>query len=387
MGQKFVTVKLKKLLVFHPALAPYRVDFFNALGLAFDATFYFSNANAKDQIFDQQQLRSLCNFRFRLLDKGMEFGGRSFRTGIHSLLNKHRPDIVICSEYSQITLMIILLKLAFRQKFRLYTISDDSVDLSAKRSGVRKWLRDKVSHYIDGVILPGRSVCNWYHQHVNNKTRLFPLPIVHENRSFRAKLEEVFPTVVSQWEENKLDDKRIFLFVGRLVKIKNAGFLIQAFHSALPEMPGAVLYIIGDGDENETLRDQAKDLELGQNCIFLGRLDGQALYAWFRMAHCLVLPSYQEPYGAVVNEALLAGCKVLCSKLAGASELITVENGAIFDPHDMKALSDLLISQYHSIEPGKQKLKLRPDLMPFQLSNKLKPLISFLEFQSPIHSF
>lgn len=370
---------MKKLLVFHPALAPYRVDFFNALNDAFDASFYFSNDNVKDQNFDQQQLRSQCRFEFHLLDKGLEVGGRSFRTGISGLLKTHKPDIVICSEYSQITVLVLLLKIVYGLKFKIFTISDDSVDLSAKRRGARKVLRDKVSHYINGIIFPGVSVCNWYHKHVNSKTRLFSLPIVHENNAFRTKIEKVLPAAALKRYEYGLQDKKVFLFVGRLVKIKNAEFLIHAFGIGASKMPDAVLVIIGDGPERETLHKLVKELKLESTCIFLGRLEGDALHAWFQIAHYLVLPSYQEPYGAVVNEALLAGCWVLCSKLAGAAELIAPYNGAIFDPFEKNEFCDLMVAHYDRIKVNTQQDELRSDLMPFQLSDKLTSLISFLK--------
>ncbi len=370
---------MKKLLVFHPALAPYRVDFFNALADAFDAQFYFSYDNLTDQRFDQQKLRSQCRFDFRLLDRGMEIGGRSVRTGIFKLLRRTKPNIVICSEYSQITILVLVLKLLFGLKFKVYTISDDSIDLSVKRKGVRKWLRDIVSHYIDGIIFPSESVCNWYREHINAKTCVFPLPIVHDNRVFRSMLQKILPSAVLEQVHSGLTSKKIFLFVGRLVKIKNAGLLIHAFANAVVKMPDAVLVIIGDGEENLTLRNLANEFGLERNCLFLGRLEGEVLYTWLHIAHYLVLPSYQEPYGVVVNEALLAGCKVLCSKLAGAAELITPLNGFVFDPFDFEDLSQLMVSCYHGVNINSQKIGLKPDLMPFQLDEKLNSLVSLLK--------
>lgn len=61
--------------------------------------------------------------------------------------------------------------------------------------------------------------------------------------------------------------------------------------------------------------------------------EGDDLYVWYKAADTLVLPSYREPFGAVVNEALLAGCKCVVSKNAGASCLINEGiNGYTFDP-------------------------------------------------------
>ena len=58
-----------KVLVFHPALAPYRVDFFNALNNYFEASFYFSLKNVNDQKFDQENLKSLCNFNCNYISR------------------------------------------------------------------------------------------------------------------------------------------------------------------------------------------------------------------------------------------------------------------------------------------------------------------------------
>ena len=42
----------KRAIILHPAIAPYRVDFFNSLAKEFDASFYFEFDNALEQAFD-----------------------------------------------------------------------------------------------------------------------------------------------------------------------------------------------------------------------------------------------------------------------------------------------------------------------------------------------
>ena len=41
----------KRAIILHPAIAPYRVDFFNSLAKEFDASFYFEFDNALEQAF------------------------------------------------------------------------------------------------------------------------------------------------------------------------------------------------------------------------------------------------------------------------------------------------------------------------------------------------
>lgn len=66
--------------------------------------------------------------------------------------------------------------------------------------------------------------------------------------------------------------------------------------------------------------------------LFVGKKQGDDLLAYYNLGQIFVLPSFYERFGAVVNEALLAGCYTLCSNVAGASCLVKFPNGDIFDP-------------------------------------------------------
>ena len=55
----------KKLLIFHPALAPYRVDFFNALGRLYCCKIVFLTHNNANQNFDQEALLANATFQAR----------------------------------------------------------------------------------------------------------------------------------------------------------------------------------------------------------------------------------------------------------------------------------------------------------------------------------
>lgn len=76
---------------------------------------------------------------------------------------------------------------------------------------------------------------------------------------------------------------------------------------------------------------------------FPGWLEGVRLAAWYNLADIFVLPSLVEPFGAVVNDALAAGCFCLVSGRCGSSCLIRQGwNGELFDPEDEERLASLL---------------------------------------------
>lgn len=366
-----------KILIFHPALAPYRVDFFNALSRHFNCKFYFNYRNVQDQKFDQDYLRKQINFEPIFIEKGFSLIGRTFRLGIISILRKEKPNTVICSEFGQITLISFIYYLLSAKKFRLYTICDDSIANSIERKGIRAILRNIISKNIDGVIYASREVAEWNVKHVSRKIKPFELPIIHEDEIFRKKIKESLPTAKQHIIKYKLEGKRVVLFVGRLVEVKNIPFLLNAFSKVNSE--NTVLVIVGSGSLENQLKQITTKNNIQEKVIFTGRLEGLELYAWFALAHLFVLPSTYEPFGAVINESLLAGCQVLCSNKAGAVTLVNEQNGVSFDPYVEIELSEKLNYIIKSLDVIQNtEVVIRKNNMPFSFNDKIEQLIKKL---------
>ena len=98
--------------------------------------------------------------------------------------------------------------------------------------------------------------------------------------------------------------------------------------------------------------------------IFVGHKEGDKLYAWYNIAQCFVLASYQEPFGAVTNEAMLGGCWPFISIQAGSQCLIEDKvNGNVFSPTNKEQLRDLIKNKLLPSTPIKLPLQLRKNLM------------------------
>ena len=144
-----------------------------------------------------------------------------------------------------------------------------------------------------------------------------------------------------------------------------------------------MLVIVGEGPEKDDLMRLADGLQL--NILFTGRLEGDALFAWYVLADVFVLASVQEAFGAVTNEALLAGCKVLVSRKAGSSCLVREGvNGFTFEPTDVDTLAQLMqiVSAKKENREGENKKRegdfLKPNRMLVSFSECMDRLVSFL---------
>jgi glycosyltransferase involved in cell wall biosynthesis len=367
----------KKMLIFHPSLAPYRVDFFNALHKAFVANFYFTLKNVSDQKFDQSALRTACDFESNYLENGFEFGSRSVRTGVFSVIRKARPDIILCSEYGPVTVLVFMYLKFFRRKTKLYILSDDSLTNSIARSGIRAFLRNTISKHIDGVIFTSDEVCEWYKKNISEKTKTLVLPIIHNDEDFRERCFNSIPLANSNIKKYGLEATKVVLFVGRLVEVKNLHFLLRSF-SMIPD-DDTRLILVGDGPLRNDLEILAKKLKIQDRVIFTGRLEGKSLYSWYALAQIFVFPSTFERYGAVINEALLGGCYVLCSETAGAAALVNHINGSLFSPINDDDFAKKLQASIQAAAPLKTEIKdLRTNKMPFNFDKKISELIAQL---------
>lgn len=358
-----------KVLIFHPALAPYRVDFFNALNKFFNTSFYFSLNNVKDQKFDQEKLKELCDFNCNYISNGFEFFGRSIRFRIFNIIRKEKPDIIFCSEYSQITLLALIFCKFWNRNIKLYTFSDDSISNSKSRKGYRSVFRNLISRRLNGVVFTSKQVSSWYSENISTETHTLELPVIHSEESLRKKYLESINQANRNISKYELNGKKVLLFVGRLVDVKNLFFLIKCFSNV--ESNDKRLIIVGDGPLKDKLFKYTEALDLLDEVLFIGRKEGVELYSWYTFSQLFILPSTYEPFGAVVNEALVGGSNVLCSSLAGASALINSGNGELFNPYDEKDLIVKLNYAFRKVNVISNKVsQLRISRMPFTFEDK-----------------
>jgi glycosyltransferase involved in cell wall biosynthesis len=89
---------------------------------------------------------------------------------------------------------------------------------------------------------------------------------------------------------------------------------------------------------------RARSLGLEGRTHFLGFTNQSSLPAVYCASDLMVLPSEYEPFGVVVNEAMLCGCVPLVSDHVGAgSDLVSPgDNGYVFTCGDVDNLAALL---------------------------------------------
>ena len=135
------------------------------------------------------------------------------------------------------------------------------------------------------------------------------------------------------------------LFVGRLVDEKGLPTLLEAAKALSRSI---ALTVAGDGPHRD--RFQADAARAGLDVAWVGQQPPSQLAELYRRSDCVVIPSIttpmtREPWGFVVNEAMLSGCVVVGSSAVGAvaGGLLQDEaTGLVFAEGDHKALQQQL---------------------------------------------
>ena len=124
---------------------------------------------------------------------------------------------------------------------------------------------------------------------------------------------------------------------GRLTRVKGFDLLIDA----VAQLPGAHLWLVGDGDQADALREQAERAGISARVKFLGwRDDPTEVIA---AADAFVLPSRDEPLGNALLEAWGAGVASVATRTDGPNWYATHEGDCLLVPvGDARAIAAAL---------------------------------------------
>jgi glycosyltransferase involved in cell wall biosynthesis len=137
-------------------------------------------------------------------------------------------------------------------------------------------------------------------------------------------------------------EQPVILFASKLIPRKRPIDLLRAFQIVRKRI-SATLVFVGSGNEEAALK-HLVFTESITDVLFLGFQNQTALPQFFAIADIFVLPSENEPWGLVINEAMCAGLPIVASADIGAvPDLVRHgETGFIFRCGDIEQLTECL---------------------------------------------
>jgi glycosyltransferase involved in cell wall biosynthesis len=114
--------------------------------------------------------------------------------------------------------------------------------------------------------------------------------------------------------------------IGRLTYQKNFVLFLEVAAAIAKDHPKALFILVGTGEDESSLRAQAKQLDLGDRVRFLGYVAEMA--ALWPAIDCLLLTSRYEGLPITILEAMACGAPIVASNLDGMREILRDEQNA-----------------------------------------------------------
>ena len=138
--------------------------------------------------------------------------------------------------------------------------------------------------------------------------------------------------------------KPTILFFANVVKRKGIFPLIEAFPAVMREFKDCTLRVAGDGPDLDQVKRRVAELGCASQVEFLGhkeRADAPELY---RNCSVYCLPSYGEPYGMTVVEAMSCARALVVTDCGALPHLVHESGGMRVPLGDAEALAQALVA-------------------------------------------
>lgn len=305
------------------------------------------------------ELRLMGPKSFATGASGSGNGGSSLRIplqpGLIKVVRRSKPDVMVTDGFFQWSTAAIWLRAI--KGIPHVMLYERTCHTERNAQWYRKAYRKLVMRWIDAICCNGR-LCGEYTRNLG-----FPQDrITYGHMVADVEGMKQAGLDISEIETAKIKDKyslkgMVFLYVGGLVHRKGVDKLLKAWKvvAANSESQAMTLLIVGYGPQREELEQYCERNRLN-NVRFAGAIDYDELVPFYKLADVFIIPTLSDNWSLVVPEAMACGLPILCSKYNGCwPELVTPDNGWVFDPHDV---ADTVVSLEKCIQSSKALTKM-----------------------------
>lgn len=323
--------KKTKVLFLTNVPSPYRVSFFNELGKFCDLTVLFERRSAsnRDPLWKADGFE---NFHGIYLD-GMHFGDDgSISFKYRKYLKKGQYDFVILCGYSSPTGVFTFLYC--RRRKIPYIVSSDGAFMR-KESKFRFRFKRFVLSEAAAALGTTDETLRYFRTYGISKTFKYPFTSLYEKDILKELPTETEKKLLRKKLEIK--ENKIVLAVGQFIHRKGFDLLIRCA-SRFDGDTG--FYFVGGNATPGYIK--LKEENNSDNVHFIGFKTKTELNDFYKMADVLVLPTREDIWGLVINEAMACGLPVITTEHCGSGRELVNEggNGYIVPVDDADILSE-----------------------------------------------
>lgn len=300
--------------------------------------------------------------------------------GLINTIKNTNPDIIITDGFFQWTYAPLVIKL-FNKKVKHVMCYEGWQHTERNMQFFRIWYRKLAMKLIDSICCNG-ILSKRYVESLGYPSEKISLGNMAADTSFFSeKSSEITQCDIDSFRKRMNLKGTVYCFSGRLVQLKGIKELVVAWKN-FSINKNVTLFIIGDGPLKEELESYINENNLS-NIIFAGFVNYVDLPIYYKASDIFIIPTLQDNWSLVVPEAMACGLPIMSSIYNGCyPELVTKENGWIFDPLDKANMESTLSNSYKNInkEMGIKSeeivLNFSPKIIAGNIFNTLLKLIS-----------
>lgn len=324
--------------------APYMVDRFNALGRreVFDFEAWFNDRREPDRSWRVNERD--WQFAYRYIPT-LVLGGKRLHVPL-PLFGPAMPDLLV-SLYAEPAFVLGWIVARLRKRHVAFWAQVTNDNWVVRRPWRERFKRIMFSR-VDATLGSGQQSRRFAMRYGTPANRALTLQHAIDVDHFAGGAAAAQPNRQTIRKRLGLTGTT-FVYVGRLWDGKGLSYLIDAFQRVQRGSSDPVsLLIVGDGEAEEDLRALCRDHGI-VNVVFAGFRDKEELPELYAASDVFVFPTLGDPYGLVVDEAMVSGLPVISTDAAGeiGQRIEHGNNGYIVSAGDPEALAEPMLELAH----------------------------------------
>jgi len=322
---------MKKVLYLTNLPTPYRVNFFNELGKFCELTVAYERRFASDR--NEKWLSGKSSNFCSVFLRGLNYKTESaLCLDILKMIKNENYDHIIVGGYSTPTGMLTILYLKF-MKIKFTLNSDGGIIKNDSR--IKALVKKTFISSAENWLSTGK-VTNDYLAYYGANTEdiiEYPFTSLTETDLLKSICNDSVKKEIR--ESLKIKEENVILFVGQLIHRKGIDLLLKA----VPLLTKPVgVYIIGGKPPKEYI-DLLHNLSL-DNVYFLDFMEKEMLSRYYLASDIFVLPTREDIWGLVINEAMSYGLPIITTNkcVAGVELVEDSINGYIIESDNVNQL-------------------------------------------------
>lgn len=208
----------------------------------------------------------------------------------------------------------------------------------------------------DAIITPTQRIADVVKRYnITRPTHILPTGIPNSMASVPQENKKAFAEKFYNQDFPQFKDKKLMLYVGRVVKEKNLDFLFPVLKEVQKTVPNTSLLIVGGGPELEPLKERTKAAHLENDIFYTGYIPRENLAYYYSLADVFTFPSVTETQGLVTVESMMSGVPVVAIGEMGTVDVMQGDNGGFMVQQDVEQFAQKVVSLLQNKELHQQK--------------------------------